>query len=985
MLAAIAAVTLTAGLSLAAVAGPATADDTSTPAPVASSTATTDGSTPTSTPTDTPTPTATPTTAPSTTDPSTTDPAPAVAPITFAAAATTQSNYQTTTSYITVVWQMPSWSGAQSATWPQTYVSQTAESTETLDVPLPPTCGMQYQVDSYAVTKSDSTALTNFLAAAKAGTKLTNGADNAYLASGGWGHAYKLVQNTACPLPCIPDSQVSYTYDSSTNSGVITVPKVAGSSGVLCQAFYVTATSWKYTTNGVWPQVVDQVDHVLGTDPSGNLPISKTGTYPYAAAVRCGQGDIYASFTANDATLFPENDGLPATTTGYLDGPGNPLPEHFLHDMGFSGPNPTYVQQNTSCYSPTTETGTATSTSQVCTGSNITGTNTLTLSTVPGGVWTVKDGSHYSKTYPIGFGGDATPSYIRAGDTYTITLVDGSSSDTYSVTPYSSTWTPQDSHTLDCNIQVTPVGPTITTNQQCNVDGSITIPTTAGVVYYLGSDKTTPLTPGQVITGSGSYKVIAEPAGGYEFPGDKDHQIQTWWEKLGDKITCDVTVGTGTCTVANGTSTVPVWVTLDNSKSSLPSKFEVTIPGTSYDTTFTVAAHHVDWKQNIGTSGIAGETINVLINGVGPATVLTVPAFTDCFPTTVIPADPSVTQATCNTATNTVNNNASLSVDLEAGLTYTVSGPAGFTTLTNLTGTTGQTIVATGIPAGGYTVTVAALSGFTLNSAITAPTWPFTISVVNPVCGSIGNISATALAADCPQSAATGFTAATTGVPTITVTLNPNVVYTAHESLSNTNTVLTQTTTDVPAGEYTINVTLSTAGSAAGFVIPPADQSFGPFDLTAFCPPTLPAWHVGASGTNAVCTDGSTTDGVINLVHLTGQVPDETGKVTYTITNTVTNATIYSGNIATAVNVPAGSYNVHATVPAGDGISGNTGTNPYEDISVVIGSSSTNCDPSRLAFTGGTIAWFGFVLAGGMLFLGIAFLLMRRRGNRTAE
>ncbi len=78
--------------------------------------------------------------------------------------------------------------------------------------------------------------------------------------------------------------------------------------------------------------------------------------------------------------------------------------------MGFSGPNPTYVQQNTSCYSPTTETGTATSTSQVCTGSNITGTNTLTLSTVPGGVWTVKDGSHYSKTYPIGFGGDATPS-----------------------------------------------------------------------------------------------------------------------------------------------------------------------------------------------------------------------------------------------------------------------------------------------------------------------------------------------------------------------------------------------------------------------------------------------------------------------------------------------------------------------------------------------------------------------------------------------
>ena len=50
----------------------------------------------------------------------------------------------------------------------------------------------------------------------------------------------------------------------------------------------------------------------------------------------------------------------------------------------------------------------------------------------------------------------------------------------------------------------------------------------------------------------------------------------------------------------------------------------------------------------------------------------------------------------------------------------------------------------------------------------------------------------------------------------------------------------------------------------------------------------------------------------------------------------------------------------------------------------MIGTSSTDCD-GNLAFTGGTIAWLGFVLAGGMLFLGIAMLYMRRRGNRTAE
>ena len=90
---------------------------------------------------------------------------------------------------------------------------------------------------------------------------------------------------------------------------------------------------------------------MVGTDDNGNLPISKSGDYSYAATVTCGQGDIYASFTSNDATLFPENDGLPATTTGYLDGSHDPLPEHFLSEMGFTGANPTYVQQDTSCYS----------------------------------------------------------------------------------------------------------------------------------------------------------------------------------------------------------------------------------------------------------------------------------------------------------------------------------------------------------------------------------------------------------------------------------------------------------------------------------------------------------------------------------------------------------------------------------------------------------------------------------------------------------
>ena len=137
----------------------------------------------------------------------------------------------------------------------------------------------------------------------------------------------------ACaPVPsCLPNSAVSYTYDPATNSGVVTVKDSANSTHVLCAPFLVTATSWKFVSTSTWPQIRD-VEQKLG-------PISAPGSYPYAAAVSCGQGDIYASF-----------DGQPEPTAT-LDGPSNPFPEHFLHDMGFTGPNPTWIQQDSTCAS----------------------------------------------------------------------------------------------------------------------------------------------------------------------------------------------------------------------------------------------------------------------------------------------------------------------------------------------------------------------------------------------------------------------------------------------------------------------------------------------------------------------------------------------------------------------------------------------------------------------------------------------------------
>lgn len=146
----------------------------------------------------------------------------------------------------------------------------------------------------------------------------------------------ELVTVPACPPPsypsCIPTSSVSYTYDATTNSGVITVPDPAGSTGELCTPFWVTATSWKYLGSSTWIQKLDQVQQ-LGK-------ISTPGSYPYSAAVTCGQGDIYASFRGDDATLTP---------TSYLYGPDNPFNEHFLHEMGFSGPTPTYMQTKLGC------------------------------------------------------------------------------------------------------------------------------------------------------------------------------------------------------------------------------------------------------------------------------------------------------------------------------------------------------------------------------------------------------------------------------------------------------------------------------------------------------------------------------------------------------------------------------------------------------------------------------------------------------------
>ncbi len=140
-----------------------------------------------------------------------------------------------------------------------------------------------------------------------------------------------LVATGACPAPpCLANSAVSYTYDATTNSGVI---EVSGTKGqTLCNPFWVTAASWTYDGNTMWPQTLDKWAAANG----GNM-IDAVGTYPYGAEVGCGQGDIYATFIAP---------GVPYPTAKILTKSRVPYAEHFLHEMGFSGPTPTYMNRD---------------------------------------------------------------------------------------------------------------------------------------------------------------------------------------------------------------------------------------------------------------------------------------------------------------------------------------------------------------------------------------------------------------------------------------------------------------------------------------------------------------------------------------------------------------------------------------------------------------------------------------------------------------
>ena len=585
----------------------------------------------------------------------------------------------------------------------------------------------------------------------------------------------------APPAVCIPRSAVSYTYDPATNSGVITVSNVPNSTGQLCQGFWVTATSWKYTTNSLWPQVLDVVQ---------KLPkITTPGTYPYAAAVTCGQGDIYASFAGE------------ITPTATLSGPAGW--ETFLHGMGFTGPNPTWVQQSTSCNDAPVAVPTATKITQcgtygsvlvpedtdkidyTLTGNGTTGINVVTavakapyvLKNYPKGGWTFDLGQYVDCAHECtatAFGGKSTNldangwdfSESRSGghheyvETGLRIYTDAADSNGKSAGYVATDLNLEDVGTPVLNFTNTSGGAEPGINLSLIVNG-----------VWQGNLVKEPLfsqwwlnkaVPGMPAGPNPSYQksygslndfLFAYAQLGYT--GDKVKVVAIGYSlgsgAKGDGILTSITAGCvnytfgaekvaptvdyrlGVC-YPNGQepdrfSSKNLYIILDNSGSTVPVTF--TVVGaqdvtslddpTPSDIVRTLAPGEV---LEVETTPIwdqgGGYTVTFAADGATiPDGEITVPSFVGCLDGN--PGDPSHTNQQCVAG---VVKGGSITVELIEGFTYTITGPDGFEWVS------ADVATVTDLAPGTYIVKVEAAEGYVLTGDVE---WPYEVVIDAPV------------------------------------------------------------------------------------------------------------------------------------------------------------------------------------------------------------------------------------------------------------
>lgn len=783
--------------------------------------------------------------------------------------------------------------------------------------------------------------------------------------------------NAACQTPavCIPNSSVSYSYTPGTNSGDIVVTDIKNSTGVLCHPFWVTATSWLYTQNAVWPQVRDVVQ---------KLPkISTAGTYHYVATVTCGQGDIYASTVAQ-----PD-------PTSVLNGPNNPFSEHFLHDMGFTGPTPTYVQQPTGCnvitpvqpsakaitacgeYGSVSVPADTAAVTYAETGSGNQG-DYLVTATVHA-PYTLKAGATTSWTFHLGdyspcavpctttTAGPLSTNLDNAGWTFGESRSGGHHE---YVASGLHIWTDgSGSNDKSAGYQATDfplsqVG--IPALDYANTSGE-SAPGLQLTVYvngvFFGNLVNEPLFPkwwsSHAVTGlpSGpnpSYQLSYGSIDDYLFAwaqqGVTDVQVKAIGYSLGsgakgDGIVTSVTAGCvnyaftaktyapavsytlGACYPNTGFSSKNLYFHFDNSASDVAVTFTV---GTIVDQ---VAAHSTDdvegtpiWDQ--------GGSYDVYADGV-LLSHLTIPAFTGCLTST--PGDPSVSPEVC---TNGVVGTGSITVDLQPGLIYSITGVGNAVSIPEVTSTV------TNLPAGTYQVSVAAKPGFVLSGA---DSWPLTEIVLPPVhCETITPLTPTITTAlGCttdgmyalPQQ--NGVTWKVNGIPTI-----PGAYHVT--------------------GAATVDVTAEPVDSTWGFAAGATTEWPLVFTTPLDCIPTLADQPTNATAQDEVCRSGVSGGGSITVGQVGGV--DFSKVVDYFI----------DGAPVTQITTPlaAGTYTVTAKPQGKDGLDG-----PSSWVLTIHAATAICGDLTTLALTGtDDRGWI--VLAVILLQLGVGALAVRAVLNR---
>ncbi len=660
-----------------------------------------------------------------------------------------------------------------------------ADATASVTV-VPPTCSAAAQLvlnaptyatwggvtGSYSVT---ATAVAGHTFAGGAATKTFTGSLASQLSP----------TDPLCVAPpvCIPRSAVSYTYVPATNSGVITVVDVPNSTGELCQGFWVTATSWKYTTNALWPQVRDVVQ---------KLPkITTVGQYPYVATVTCGQGDIYASFSA-------QPDPTPT-----LIGPNNPFAETFLHGMGFTGPHPTWVQQPASCNEAPVTIPTATAITEcgtygsiavpadsakidyTLTGNGTTGVNVVTavaiapytIKNYPAGGWSFDLGQYVdcaNECTATEFGGKSTNldangwdfSQSRSGGHHEYVAsglriyTDAADYDGKSAGYVATDLNLEDVGTPVLNFTNTSGGAEPGINLSLIVDG-----------VWQGNLVKEPLFS-QWWLGKAVAGMPAGPNPGYQKAyGSIDDFLFAYGQlgytgaevkivaigyslgsgAKGDGILTSITAGCvnytfGSETVAptvsyrldlcqangeepNRYSTKGLFITLDNSASTVAVTFtvigapDVASPDDPKpaDIVRTLAAGETLEVETVDVTD-AGQSYVVTFGAAGasiPNGEITIPSFVGCLDGS--PGDPGSTNQQCFSG---VVTGGTITVELIEGFTYTITGPNGFVWVSD----TEPTV--TGLDAGVYIVSIEAAPGYVLSGDTE---WPYEITIAPPV------------------------------------------------------------------------------------------------------------------------------------------------------------------------------------------------------------------------------------------------------------